>query len=93
MQRQRRGDEDPPEGSVCARQDRAAPLLQGIALAPAAFLGLAAENGAHMSTEPPRRNVPSYSELLAQVKSEIHELDARALEARLEASEPPRDRA
>jgi adenylyltransferase/sulfurtransferase len=33
--------------------------------------------------------VPSYSELLAQAKSEIHELDARALEARLEASEPP----
>ena len=33
--------------------------------------------------------MPSYSELLAQAKSEIHELDARALEARLEASEPP----
>ncbi len=33
--------------------------------------------------------MPSYSELLAQAKSEIHELDARALEARLQASEPP----
>ncbi|MDX6566235.1 MAG: sulfur-carrier protein adenylyltransferase/sulfurtransferase, partial [Gaiellales bacterium] len=33
--------------------------------------------------------MPSYSELLAQAKSEIHELDARALEARLAASEPP----
>ena len=33
--------------------------------------------------------MPSYSELLAQAKSEIHELDARALDARLQDSEPP----
>jgi molybdopterin/thiamine biosynthesis adenylyltransferase/rhodanese-related sulfurtransferase len=39
--------------------------------------------------QPLRRTVPSYSELLAQAKSEIHELDARALEARLLTAEPP----
>ena len=33
--------------------------------------------------------MPSYSELLAQAKSEIRELDARELEARLDATEPP----
>jgi molybdopterin/thiamine biosynthesis adenylyltransferase/rhodanese-related sulfurtransferase len=33
--------------------------------------------------------VPSYSELLAQVKSEIREIDARELDARLQAPQPP----
>jgi sulfur-carrier protein adenylyltransferase/sulfurtransferase len=33
--------------------------------------------------------VPSYSELLAQAKSEIRELDARELEARLQSADPP----
>ena len=66
---------------------------EGIAPAPAAFLGLAAEIGATDHREPMRRNVPSYSELLAQAKSEIHELDARALEARLRGLRAaPRDR-
>ena len=33
--------------------------------------------------------MPSYSELLAQAKSEIQELDARELESRLQAPDPP----